>query len=110
MGASLATGDFNGDGTQDLLIGSDGIYREELQVDGGAYLVYGPLRSGTHGLADRGAVFVGETRNSVAGGSVAAPDLNGDGFDDVVIGASGDTEGGGAFAGAVYVIYGGPTL
>jgi hypothetical protein len=45
-----------------------------------------------------------------AGEAVAAADINGDGFDDVVIGARGADPGGRSFAGEVYVVFGRPSF
>ena len=80
FGRSLATGDFNRDGLADLIIGSDN------SADGRGYLYYGSsigILSGTEASADK----VLGTANSQSGYSVAAGDINGDGYDDAVIAA-----------------------
>jgi hypothetical protein len=78
---SLATGDVDGDGYQDLLVGSNG-----EQSDTGAVFVY---RGGPQGLASSPAfTLVGpDGPEALFGSAVAASDVDGDGFADVVVGA-----------------------
>jgi hypothetical protein len=97
-------GDLNGDGFDDIIVGSDiaGPIRE-----GRLYIFHGPV-NGSLSLADADAVLVGALPDDYFGTSVSAPgDLNGDGFDDLVVGASrlialGDTQG----PGRVFVFHG----
>nr|NIT58082.1 hypothetical protein [Fodinibius sp.]NIW45653.1 hypothetical protein [Gammaproteobacteria bacterium]NIX56868.1 hypothetical protein [candidate division Zixibacteria bacterium]NIY26664.1 hypothetical protein [Fodinibius sp.] len=52
------------------------------------------------------ASFKGEDDGDVSGHSIAlAGDVNGDGYDDILIGAYGDDDGG-SFAGITYLIFG----
>ncbi|MFA6028138.1 MAG: integrin alpha, partial [Patescibacteria group bacterium] len=105
-----SAGDVNGDGYDDFLVGS---YNND---DGGsnagaAYLIYGsatPLTSVS--LSDSSVVeFTGESDDDNAGCSVSsAGDVNGDGYDDIIVGALNDDDGG-FNAGAAYLIYGGAT-
>ncbi|MEN0064227.1 MAG: hypothetical protein AAGA48_18900 [Myxococcota bacterium] len=100
VGASIAAaGDVNGDGFNDLLIGGWFFGGDER---GAAYVVYGPI-SGTLDLSQADAIFEGVAVNDRAGERVAAAgDVNGDGYDDLLI-ASDDA----AFtAGRAYLIYG----
>ncbi|WP_288926582.1 hypothetical protein [uncultured Maritimibacter sp.] len=111
-GYSVANaGDVNADGYDDMLIGAYG------QNDGGnnagaAYVVFGKASGfGTVDLAalgtGEGIVIIGDEADDLAGQAVAgAGDVNGDGIDDVLIGASGG-DNGGAGAGEAYVVYGG---
>jgi hypothetical protein len=72
---------------------------------GAAYLVLGPL-TGTLDLSRADAKFVGEHTAAYAGNSVSgAGDVDGDGRDDLVIGAREDDEGG-DLAGAAYLVLG----
>jgi len=107
-GYSVAVaGDVNGDGYDDILIGA---YKDD---DGGVnagqtYLILGRASGWTmdEELSDADASFVGESGGDYSGECVAgAGDVNGDGFDDILIGAYGDSEGGGT-AGQTYLIFG----
>ena len=58
-------------------------------------------------LSNADASFIGEDAEDYSGYSVAgAGDVNGDGYDDILIGAYGDEDGGGANAGQTYLIFG----
>jgi len=110
-GFSVAcAGDVNGDGRDDFLIGA---YGDE---DGGggyatgqSYLILGSAAAAwgmDFDLSGANASFWGEDAGDHSGGSVAcAGDVNGDGFDDFLIGASGDDDGG-LGAGQSYLILG----
>ena len=59
-------------------------------------------------LADAAASFIGENSGDSSGYSVAsAGDVNGDGFDDFIVGAAGDDVGPFLGAGRAYIVYGG---
>jgi hypothetical protein len=97
-------GDVNGDGYDDLVIGA---YAEDSggNASGSAYLVYGPY-TGTLDLAYADAQLVGEAAQDFAGRAVAvAGDTDADGFDDLLVGASGN-DGNGTGAGAAYLVRG----
>ncbi|MEQ9640939.1 MAG: calcium-binding protein [Alphaproteobacteria bacterium] len=115
-GDSVAgAGDFNGDGVEDLLIGAP--YKsDEGDNRGAVYVVFG--RSGGFSgdidldtLADdEGVIVSGEAGNDFLGQSVAGVgDVNNDGFDDILIGATG-SDAGGVDSGAAYVVFGFGTL
>ncbi|MCJ7549726.1 MAG: integrin alpha [Anaerolineae bacterium] len=99
-----AAGDMNGGDTlgnsvDDLLIGA----RSGLSGIGKAYLVLGRDGIGSMPLSDADAVYVAEAAGDLAGHSVAgAGDVNGDGFDDLLIGAPEHSSG----DGAAYLILG----
>lgn len=101
-GISIAgAGDTDGDGMREILIGAD-------RAHGGAgvvYLVAGDT-DGTMHLNDSMTQFVGANTGDWLGRSVAGgSDVNGDGLDDILIGAPGDDTAGDN-AGAVFLFLG----
>ncbi|MES2642435.1 MAG: integrin alpha [Myxococcota bacterium] len=96
-----ATGDANGDGVADLLLGAVG--SDELGPDAGkVYLVYGPLADASGSLSTAPVSWLGEARLDYAGSGVAFSDVDGDGDHDVLVGAQANA-GGGTGAGRVYL-------
>jgi len=80
-------GDVNGDGFADLLVGAPGMSDEEGYGIGGAYIVHGPV-SGDLDLSFSNVRLLGEGHGGRAGTSVAsAGDTDGDGYDDILVGA-----------------------
>ena len=95
---SLA-GDVNGDGYDDVIVGADGYNSRAGKV----YLFLGS----SSGLSDAPVSWnvQGENANDYYGYSVStAGDVNGDGYDDVVVGAQGYISG--ANTGKVYLYFG----
>jgi hypothetical protein len=105
-----AAGDVNGDGLDDLIVGTTG-NDSGSGVAGAAYVVFGKSGTALVDLDDvaagtGGFKIQGETAGDLAGWSVsAAGDLNGDGLDDLIVGALGNDTGG-DLAGAAYVVFG----
>ena len=112
FGRSVASaGDINGDGYDDLIIGA-GVADPNGSGSGATYVVFGAAADflasfdlsaldGTDGFQ-----INGEALGDVAGFSVAsAGDVNGDGFDDLIIGATG-VDPNGSYSGATYVVFG----
>jgi len=99
-----AAGDVNGDGQLDVLIGAPG--RDvSSSSQGAAYLMYGPF-SGSISLANAGAVLLGDSEDEQQGWALTgAGDLNGDGVDDVMVGAPG-AAGQGAESGQLRAYFG----
>jgi hypothetical protein len=105
--AVASAGDVDGDGLDDLLVGAP------HNDDGGtmagkAYLLLGSSlpANGSYSVGDADASFVGESSHDLAGWTVAsAGDTDGDGLDDVLIGAYSNSQGA-QNAGKTYVFRG----
>jgi hypothetical protein len=98
-----AAGDVDGDGQADLLLGADHSMTDGVS-SGAAFLLFGPL-SDTIDLAKRGVRMAGEFEGDRAGSTVRGlGDVNGDGYDDLGVGAFDYPNGLGH--GAVYVMLG----
>lgn len=116
FGTSMATGDFNHDGFDDLAIGFswEGLPGADSESDfeaGAVWVIPGSLNGlnlaaakhfnqnspGVPGTSEAGDLF---------GGSVAAGDINADGYADLAVGAPGEAIGSVKQAGAVDVFYG----
>lgn len=100
-----ATGDLDADGVQDLAVSANQNNETGLRA-GRVYLLSGPV-SGHIDLATVETTMSGETTFALLGTSIVGPgDLNGDGYDDLLIGASGDVYVGDAFPGKLYELRG----
>lgn len=101
--AVSTAGDINGDGFDDVIVGS--IYNDDAGTDAGSAYLYlgGSTMNGTSDL-----YLTGEATGDYFGSSVSsAGDVNNDGFTDFVVGAP---DGGFNGAGKAYVYFGGNSL
>ena len=118
-GNSVASaGDVNGDGFDDLIIGASSAdaAANGKPFAGDSYVVFGKgsgfgasINLATIAAGTGGFVIHGQDANDKSGTSVAsAGDINGDGFDDLIVGASAAQAAGNAKvdAGDSYVIFG----
>jgi MYXO-CTERM domain-containing protein len=103
FGISLASaGDVNGDGYDDVVVGADAYADPELN-EGAAYLYLGSA-----GGLDESATWSVQGEMGYAGLGISvssAGDVNGDGYDDVIVGANG-YGGAGLGGGAAFVFLG----
>lgn len=116
-GDSVASGDLNGDGYGDIIVGAlwaDGQQNQRPQA-GGAYVVLSSesfdnrmrdLRT------DADLTIFGADEQDRAGAPVSSGDVNGDGYDDILIGASyaNGPYNGRTWAGEVYVVLGSDSI
>ncbi|MEU9187176.1 esterase [Streptomyces sp. NPDC048484] len=103
--------DFNGDGYEDVLVGAPGATVSGKKGAGLVTVQYGSSR----GLVTTGAALFSQSTADVAGAAetgdgfgkaVATGDLDGDGYDDAIVGIPGEDIGTVADAGGVAILWG----
>ncbi|HYM52315.1 MAG TPA: hypothetical protein VEW45_02380, partial [Candidatus Dormibacteraeota bacterium] len=104
-------GDVNGDGRDDVIVGATGADNNGRASSGSSYLIYGAASQANLDLAamttSQGFRIDGAAANDQLGSSVSgAGDINGDGRDDVIVGAPGADSNSRTNSGSSYVLYG----
>ncbi|MBT6619656.1 MAG: T9SS type A sorting domain-containing protein [Gemmatimonadetes bacterium] len=112
-GYSLATGDINADGFDDIVIGARESSPGGRFIAGAVYLVLGsaslPATVNLANASEFAMVIQGADAYDRLGTSVAVGDVNMDSYDDIIVGASTSNVGSVNGAGKAYLFYGGPT-
>ena len=111
-------GDINGDGIDDLIIGAENADSHGNEGAGESYVIFGGRNVGSTGTLElsalngsNGFVLNGIDAGDASGSSVSnAGDINGDGIDDLIIGASRADPHGNERAGESYVVFGGSNV
>ena len=117
LGISVSgAGDVNGDGIDDLIIGAEGSDSNGNGGTGSSYVIFGSDAGIPHPFdlstldGTNGFTINGEASSDYSGNSVsAAGDINGDGIDDLIIGAESADPNGISGAGSSYVVFGSDT-
>ena len=82
LGWALAHGDLDADGVEDIVMGAP----RSAGSAGRCYVFFGPV-SGAHSVAQADLSISGVLPDEQLGSALTCGDLNGDGFDDLVLGA-----------------------
>lgn len=114
LGASVSSlGDVNGDGIDDFIVGANAADPGGVNSAGEVYVVFGTASGfssalsladldGTNGFQIEGI----DSYDGVGGAVSSAGDFNGDGINDILVGASGADVGGNFNNGESYILFG----
>lgn len=117
LGTSIAAaGDLNGDGIDDFIIGAPNSRPGDLSQEGAAYVVFGSQDGFSSSLSvddlngENGFAIVGSEEAALLGTAVAGgADVNGDGIDDIIVGAPARVNSLNPVEGSAFIVYGTPT-
>ena len=111
-----STGDVNGDGIDDIIVGANNADPNNDSNAGESYVVFGNATGFTANFelsalnGNNGFVIEGVNSGDLSGSSVSsAGDVNGDGIDDLIIGANNADPNNDSNAGSSYVVFGNAT-
>ncbi len=114
FGRIVASGDLNGDGYEDLICGTYDADDWGINSNGKVCVFLGEKFQNrkTEGLNNNIAdlIVLGGEEYAQLGEGICTGDIDGDGIDDLIIGASGKSFTNLSYAGAVYVLKGGESL
>lgn len=115
-GLSVSSGDINGDGIGDVIIGAERADPNDRENAGEVFVVFGSSALKSRKVTDlakspEGFLRIqGRAAGSELGRAVAAGDMDGDGYDDLLIGAWHGGMDGRFDAGEAYIVFGSPDL
>ncbi|MFC1541820.1 T9SS type A sorting domain-containing protein [Candidatus Latescibacterota bacterium] len=108
IGSAASLGDMNGDGFDDVIVGASTYYDDT----GAEYIIIGSTKFETLEIIDLAIdspdiiKIVGENSRDLFGYASASGDINGDGFDDTVVGARGAGKESIRYTGKSYILWG----
>ena len=110
FGEALAVGDFNNDGFDDVVVGAPGESPGDDPQSGAIYILNGSSNGLVAGIDfDQENLDIGTNEfNDSFGEALSVLDFNADGFDDLVVGAPGESPGDEPQSGAIYTLRGTP--
>ena len=104
-GMAVSSGDINNDGYDDVIIGAYGADPSGISGAGETYVVFGGVTGMINLSTGANLTIYGIDENDYSGMAVSSGDINGDGIDDVIIGAK-SADPNGADSGETYVVFG----
>ena len=105
--SSLAIGDLNGDGANELIVGSLQYDASGIRAAGATFILQGPIQAGVYDLESSADIVIeGDSPIDSLGSGVEVGDLNGDGLADLVLGANFADPEEAEDAGITYIMFG----